>query len=205
MIGILTGDIINSRKIENPKVYLEKLKSEFSESGKQGKDWEIYRGDSFQKMIKDLPLLFEHAVTLKASMKTIEILDVRIAMGLGKINFLSSSISESNGEVFVRAGDCLNRLFKEQINLGISSPWEDIDERLNIMFILASTIMDSWTNRMAQAVFLSLKNQNATQREIGEMMGTRQNAVSELLSRAKFKEISLLNNYFKKEIQNAIG
>jgi hypothetical protein len=205
MIGILTGDIINSRKIDNPQIYLEKLKSEFNESGKQGKDWEIYRGDSFQVMMEDIPLLFEHAVILKAAVKTIDFLDVRVAMGIGEINFRASSISESNGEAFVRSGDCLNRLFKEQVNLGMSSPWENIDEKLNIMFILASPIMDSWTNRMAEAVFLSLKFKNKTQKEIGEMMGTRQNAVSELLSRARFKEISLLNNYFKKEIQNAIG
>lgn len=57
------------------------------------------------------------------------------------------------------------------------------------MLRLASPIMDNWSNRMAQAVFLSLKFKNKTQKEIGGLMETKQNAVSEILKLAKFKEI----------------
>lgn len=117
MIGVLTGDIIKSRRVQNPQIYLEKLKSEFNEIGSQVKYWVIFRGDSFQVLIENFPRLFKHAIRIKAAVKTINLLDVRIAMGIGNISFEASSISESNGGAFINSGDCLNKLINERKTL----------------------------------------------------------------------------------------
>ena len=47
MIGVLTGDIINSRKVP-PQRWLPVLKKTLSFHGKHPSAWEIFRGDSFQ-------------------------------------------------------------------------------------------------------------------------------------------------------------
>ena len=52
MTSILTGDIINSRKVDSDK-WLPMLKSAFNSIGKTPKTWEIFRGDSFQIEIEE--------------------------------------------------------------------------------------------------------------------------------------------------------
>ena len=52
MIAVLTGDIVNS-KSENAEVWLEALKSTLELYGKTPKDWEVFRGDSFQLVVSN--------------------------------------------------------------------------------------------------------------------------------------------------------
>ena len=52
MTSIITGDIINSRAIANPKHWMEPLKKVLSVYGNNPKAWEIYRGDSFQVEVR---------------------------------------------------------------------------------------------------------------------------------------------------------
>lgn len=205
MIGVLTGDIINSRAVESPEIYLKKLKAEFQAIGNYGKDWEIYRGDSFQLRVNKPEELLLEGIKIKSSVKTIDKLDVRIALGVGTINYEAPSISESNGDVFIRSGEVLKKLIEEDLTMGFSSPWNEIDERINLMLKLAVTFMDNWTTRMAEAVYHSLKNPGYTQKEIGALLKIKQNTVSDLLSRARMNEVRQLINYFNKEIGHATG
>ena len=48
MTSVLTGDIIKSRSITNPDIYLTHLKKALSTLASRSDKWEIYRGDSFQ-------------------------------------------------------------------------------------------------------------------------------------------------------------
>ncbi len=205
MVGILTADIINSRAVESPEIYLKKLKAEFQGVGNHGKDWEIYRGDSFQLKVNKPEELLLEGIIIKSSVKTIDKLDVRIAMGIGSISYEGPSISESNGDVFIRSGEVLKKLIDENLSMGLSSPWKEIDEKINLMLKLAVIFMDNWTTRMAEAVYYSLKNPAYTQKEIGTLLKVKQNSVSDLLSRARMNEIKQLINYFTKEIGHATG
>lgn len=205
MIGILTGDIINSRSVNSPDIYLKKLKEEFQGLGNHGQDWEIYRGDSFQLKINKTGDLLHKAIIIKATIKTLEGLDTRIAMGIGDISYEAPSISGSNGDVFIRSGEVLKKLIDENLSLGLSSPWKEIDEKINLMLKLAVIFMDNWTTRMAEAVYYSLKNPAYTQKELGTLLKVKQNTVSDLLSRARMNEIKQLINYFNKEIGHATG
>ena len=47
MIAVITGDVINSRKV-NAEIWLPRLKEYFSKITLDTDKWEIYRGDSFQ-------------------------------------------------------------------------------------------------------------------------------------------------------------
>lgn len=205
MIGILTGDIINSRSVKSPEIYHKKLKDEFQGLGNHGQDWEIYRGDSFQLKINATEDLLHKAVIIKTTIKTIDGLDTRIAMGIGDISYEAQSISESNGDVFIRSGEVLKKLINDDLTLGLSSPWKEIDEKINLMLKLAVIFMDNWTTRMAEAAYYSLKNPRYTQKEIGKILKVKQNTVSDLLSRARISEIRQLINYFNKEIRHATG
>jgi hypothetical protein len=59
--------------------------------------------------------------------KKISTIDVRLAIGIGEKTYSGESISESNGSAFIHSGDKFDVLKKENITLGIKSPWKSFD------------------------------------------------------------------------------
>jgi hypothetical protein len=47
MIAVIKGDIIASRKIQDPEVWMNPLKALLSKWGDSPKDWELVWGDFF--------------------------------------------------------------------------------------------------------------------------------------------------------------
>ena len=101
MEAVITGDIINSRKVD-PSAWISILKELFQKYGTEPKNWEIYRGDSFQLVINAHEAL-EIAILIKSAIKKIDLLDVRMAIGLGEIEYRSERITESNGTAFLNS------------------------------------------------------------------------------------------------------
>ena len=110
MTGIITGDIINSKK-SDPKQWLNALKTILNSYGKSPLTWEIYRGDSFQLEVNP-NLALEACILIKATIKQFENIDVRLAIGIGEKEYHSESITESNGSAFVNSGECFENLKK---------------------------------------------------------------------------------------------
>ena len=52
MIGIITGDIVNSRKLSS-KIWIDGFKQLLNTFGKSPIEWEIFRGDEFQFEVKN--------------------------------------------------------------------------------------------------------------------------------------------------------
>lgn len=112
MTSIITGGIINSRKLLSSQDWLIPLKKVLSTYGKPPKTWEIYRGDIFQIEIKDAEKSFLAAIKIKASVKSVKGLDVRMAIGIGEKTFNVPRITESNGEAFINSGEMFETLKK---------------------------------------------------------------------------------------------
>jgi hypothetical protein len=200
MIGVITGDIINSTKYRDPNIWLIPLKEALGKLESKFNRWEIYRGDSFQIEIKDYFNAFEYALYLKACIKSIKKLDVRIAIGVGEKSFEGDNVTEANGEAFQFSGETLEALKKEKHNLKIKTTNFELDQELNLYFKLVSIVMDNWTANSAEVVKLYLENKNKTQRELAEMIGINQDAVSKRISRAYLEEIMELDLMFREKI-----
>ena len=199
MTSILTGDIINSRK-NTDDLWLKTLKKTLAFFGESPKYWQLYRGDSFQLEIKDSQNAFLSALKLKSVIKMIDDVDVRIGIGIGKKEFDTDKITESNGEAFINSGFAFDNYLKKQ-NLAIKTPWLEIDKELNIAFDLALLIMDNWTVNSAEVFKTSLENETATQKEIAAILGITQGRVSERQKRAGFEQIMKLEKHFRELIQ----
>jgi len=204
MISVITGDIINSTKYDDPNVWLIPLKEALGKLESKFNRWEIYRGDSFQIEIKDYFNSFEYAVYLKACIKSIKNLDVRLAIGIGEKSFEGNNVTEANGEAFQFSGETLETLKKEKHNLKIKTTNFELDQELNLYFKLASIAMDNWTTNSAEVVKLYLENQNKskTQKELAEMIGINQDAVSKRMKRAYLDEIMELDLMFREKIMS---
>lgn len=203
MISILTGDIIKSRKNQNV-IWLETLKDVLNTFGGSPKFWQIYRGDSFQLKIENSEKVFYAILKIKSHLKSTINMDVRIGIGIGEKEFKADKITESNGEAFINSGFAFDNYLKKQ-NLAIKTPWQELDEELNIAFDLALLTIDSWTKNSAEVFKLSLESENITQKEIAEILGITQGSVSERQKRAGFEQIMKLEKRFRKLITQKIA
>jgi len=202
--SIITGDIIQSRKISNSQ-WLPKLKKALSLEGKSPATWQIYRGDSFQVEVKDPSKAFLSALRIKATVKTIKNLDVRMAIGIGEKRFESKNIAESDGEAFVRSGEKFETLKKEKQTLAIKTPWPDFDQEMNICFRLASILMDNWTKNSAELIQILISHQNLTQKALAKRLGISQPSVSERYNRSHYGEILALEGLYREKVNKLIS
>jgi hypothetical protein len=184
MIAIITGDIINSAQHPS-KEWVTLLKDYFSRFGEAPLFWEIYRGDEFQlKVNRDNAL--KTAIQIKALVRSIKGLDVRMGIGIGLETFVGSGVSESNGPAYQRSGRNFETLKDNKVNLSIATGNAFQDQTLNLMLHLALDFMDHWTAVSAEIVALVLDHTEASQKEVAQKLGIKQSAVSQRLKRARY-------------------
>jgi predicted XRE-type DNA-binding protein len=201
MVSIITGDIINSRKID-PTQWMVPLKKILNAQGKEPKTWEIFRGDHFQLEVNPPEESLLVAIKIKANIKSIKGIDVRMAIGIGDKTYNAQKISESNGTAFIHSGESFEKL-KDQ-TMSIKTPWPEVDEEMDLAISLALMTMDSWTPAGAEIVKMHLDYPKANQKELAEILNISQGSVSERLKRAGWEQIQKLEARFRQVINNQI-
>ncbi|WP_296385092.1 transcriptional regulator [Winogradskyella sp.] len=200
MTSVITGDIIKSRSVSDQDLWLKELKYALSMLSSDKSYYEIYRGDSFQFEYREYYASFKAAVYIKACIKSIKGLDVRMSIGIGEKSHTGETVSESNGEAFIFSGETFETLKKEKKNLKIKTKHFELDKELNLYFKLALIAMDNWTVNSAEIVKLSLENPNMIQSELAKLIGISQDAVSKRQKRAYLDEILELDLLYRHKI-----
>lgn len=199
MIAIITGDIINSEE-HHASEWIDILKKYFSRFGPSPMNWEIYRGDEFQLKITQENAL-RTAIQIKAILKSIKDLDVRMGIGIGLETYIGSGVSESNGPAYQRSGRKLESIKDGKVNLSIATGDEFYDRTLNLMLQLALDFMDHWSVVSAEIMALVLDNPKASQKEVAKKLGIKQSAVSQRLKRARLDLVLDLLEYYDQVIK----
>jgi hypothetical protein len=199
MIGIITGDIVNSRKLSS-EIWIDDFKKLLNNFGKNPVEWDIYRGDEFQLEVKNPEDALIIALRIKSYFKTLK-LDVRMSLGFGDMTYNAEKISESNGSAFSRSGEVFETLKKQKINLAINSGNDTFDAEINLMLRLSLTFMDNWLAQSAEFVLTAIENPTLSQEEIGVKLGINQAAVSRRRKRAQFDLMMEMENYFRNKIK----
>ena len=199
MIAIITGDIVNSRKLSS-KIWIDGLKKLLNTFGKNPIEWDIYRGDEFQLEVKNPEDALVVALQIKSYFKSIK-MDVRMSIGLGDMTYKAKKISESNGTAFSRSGEVFETLKKQKINLAINSGNEAFDDEINLMLRLSLTFMDNWFIQSAEFVLTAIENPSLSQEEIGVKLGINQAAVSRRRKRAQFDLVMEVEKYFRNKVK----
>lgn len=198
MKAIITGDIINSRE-GNVLQWLESLKTVLQKYGKEPKQWEIYRGDSFQLVIPPQDALLV-AFHIKACIKQTKNYDVRIGLGLGEETYSAQKITESNGEAYVNSGECFENLKKQ--TLAIRSNNSEFDNTINLMLSIILLTANNWSNTVAEAIKTSIEHPNKYQKETAKLLKKSQSSISEALKRGGYEEISKINKFYQTQLSN---
>lgn len=196
MVGIITADIQNSRHGQAAE-WLPLLKQVLSQYGQSPAQWEIFRGDSFQLMISPSQSL-KASLHIKAGIKLIKNLDVKMAIGIGEKEYTAEKITESNGPAFIRSGECFETLKKQ--NLGINTPDGELNEVMNLLLSLALLSMNTWSPVVAAVVKTAMENPEKNQKELAQLLGKSQSSISEALSRGGFDQVMQMNEFFQKQL-----
>ncbi|MEN8139302.1 MAG: SatD family protein [Bacteroidota bacterium] len=203
MIAVITGDIINSRKVDDASIWLNELKNVFNLYGSKPADWEIYRGDSFQ--IKTTPgQALKLAFHIKATIKQFKPLDVRMGIGIGEVSFVSDKITESNGEAFINSGESFDSLDKIT-TVQIKAPWnKEFNTLFSLTLSLAMINIDNWTPASSEVVKASIENPDLKQGELAELLSKKQSDISKGLKRADFSIVNDLINHFPEIVKQEL-
>lgn len=215
VIGVITGDITNSKKISKRPELASILQDGFATINKRilkntGK-FEIYRGDSFQGLIKDPSKSLLTAILLRARLRQWEVAgasvgklpDARIGIGIGAISFNGKKVVESDGEAFQYSGMLLDKMKKSEQALSVQTPWQEINEELRVSTRLADAIISKWTAPSAEAAFYYL-TEGKTQEKISKKIGISQPAIHKRLTLANVEAIEIYLNRFEKLVNTAI-
>ncbi len=203
MKAVITADIIQSSKM-SPDNWMDALKKVLKKFGKQGKEWEIYRGDEIQLLLNHAEESFWAAMIIKTEIRKNDF-DARISIGLGEMDFAGANIKESNGTAFVHSGRNLE-LLKNSKNqsLSIKSDFENFDENFNLIFKLMENQFEKWKISTANSLSNYFDHKNLSQTQIAEKLGITQGAFSRALKRGGLDNILETDQYFRKKIKELL-
>ena len=190
LFAVITGDVYKSSRFsgENRTRLLEAMKNAFNNIDRVlGKNlitlpFEIYRGDSFQGVIAPVEHSLKVAILIRATIRghfrtTLKDLpDARIAIGIGNIDYFPDShTGEGDGEAYRNSGPVLDKMNKHSRMIMIKTPFNEINEELNVECAFLDTVIAKWSPEQALTVIESMNNK--TQEEMAELFNISQPAV----------------------------
>ncbi len=213
LYAVLTGDIVDFSKY-SPRQRSRMpdiLQSSYDQTQNQFRESllsniEIFRGDSWQFIIKNAKNSFRIALYYRAlfiSQMESTIADTRISIGIGTVDYLpTENIITGDGEAFRQSGvglDTMPRNLRMQICTPINKKSPEVNQ-INVIVQLVDTLARQWTPRQAFMVCGAISG--LTQEKIGgEWVKEKisQQAVAQHLERAGWNAISASIQYYEEE------
>lgn len=184
---------MRSRQLE-PAVWLPALKEVLGCYGNSPRDWEIFRGDSFQLRVSP-ERAFLAMLHLKAGIRRYPGMDLRLGMGTGSMTYDAPRVTESNGPAFHHSGKAFASL-KRRV-MGFQSDDQEFDDSFNIMLDLCQLVVDRWTPLVSLVIMTALTNPESNQVAISKILHRSQSSISEALQRGGYEELMAVNGYFE--------
>ena len=199
--AVITADMVNSTFFTREKTteWLTEMIDLLREN--PAFDWvlkpEIYRGDSFQGVLKNPNEAMYAAILARASMRThAKNTDLRVAIGIGKAEQLTDRAGTSDGEAFRLSGHLADNIRKQKARIGIALPTPS--EPLHATLDLLETLIENWTTSQSEVIVALLLKKNINQ--ISEQLGISQPAASQRVASSKWWAIENFLATFPKHL-----
>jgi hypothetical protein len=215
--AIITGDIINSSLL--PKRIRGKLYPHLDAFIKSlGKDitGEVNHGDWFRVILNNPAVALRTALNIKCYMKGMTAqhlspsvkrnsdasfkIDARIAIGIGKVDFINSRLGTSDGEAFQLSGRTLDRIKSSHHTLAAASSNAAINDELNVLLILLDAVFLKITPQQCQVIRRKLNGMKET--DIAAELKIIQSAVNQRSTAGSWHAIEAAVNRFETIIKN---
>jgi len=188
IFAVLTGDLVGSSRFkseEQRNEVLSVLKDSFDKIEPPdiiASRFTIHRGDSFQGVLRSPEEAIKAAIIIRANLISKSFgkksrLDARIAIGVGKIDYLrDDQVGEGEGEAFRNSGLELDKM-KSERHVTVKTPWDEINEELQTDCALLDALINRWTKEQAEVIIYHI--QGWKQEDIAKKLNTSQSAVSQ--------------------------
>jgi len=190
-IAVLTGDVIDSRKVRDRQRLYRVLDDTLASLAKrQGGRIGRFRGDGFQLALPHS----RHAMTSAIALRTALIehsepeqrWDARIAVAVGPAEWRDDlRVAEADDEPFVVSGRHLDALSESADRLALTLLDEPDDGSLALLLRYLDDLVASWSHYSAEVVQLSLERE-LSQQAMAERLGIRQPSVHKRLRAARW-------------------
>lgn len=189
--AIITGDIVDSTKLSMAErnIMLSTI-DKIHELLSPAIDikMEIFRGDSFQIGISNAKDSIRAALAIRAHLRSHRfeaaktILDARIAIGIGTLDYESETLSTSDGEAYRLSGRLLDTMDKARLK--VCTPWHNANEELQLATAFADDIVSSWTQNQSKIILSSLLT-SKSHFELSQELGISRQMVDKSLRASK--------------------
>lgn len=208
--AVLTGDIIDSSllTLKQRKHVLEQIERILQELAQAfAMKYELFRGDSFQIVMEECASALRVALLLRAKLRALkmpdssQVVDARLSVGLGQVEYPHEQVVISDGEAFRLSGRAFEELGKR--TLVVLTPWRQLNEELALSTAFVDEIIMKWSSAQAEVMGLRLNSEH-TQKELAEQLERSPQTISRLLQSADEKNISAYIKRFEKLIQDQL-
>lgn len=215
--AVVTGDLVGSSAVahNDRSRLIETLNAAFQSltelprlpSDFVASEFEIYRGDSFQGVLKYPELALRALVALRATLRSRNgtsresLWDARLAVGIGDISYFSGKTAEGDGEAFRRSGPLLDQL-KGDRRTAVLTPWQEVNDELSVECALFDTIANRWSSHQSEVILLS--QQGFTQQSIADKLGITQGAVNHRLKAGNWSAVEIFIDRFESLIRKQL-
>lgn len=207
LYSVITGDIVKSSKLslDKHKLLVKVMRNCSKEISKIFPDSlkyqpELFRGDSWQVLIKKPELALSIALFYRAYLRAkmlLSSIDARMAISIGTVDFIESSFGV--GDAYKISGKALDKKGKRKIKFV-----SDILPNSNAIDLLIHNtdfISARWTSKQCKIVLFALQNKD--QKAIASKLRITQQAVSKQIDVAGWMIVSDNVDYFKNVVLNA--
>ena len=187
--------------------------------------FEMFRGDSLQCVISNKENVLRVALMIRAWMKSYSPLktetkqmqyqaigklktkgyfsgqqDIRLAIGIGKVDFLKNKLSDSDGEAFHLSGQGLDSLKDTSYRMIVQTTDKKFNETIEAVMPLLDAVLEKWTSNQAEIILYKLKDYKEEQ--IALQIGISQSAVNQRTKTSQWSAIEKLVVWFEKTIKD---
>ena len=154
IVAVLTADMVKSSlmDVRFKQQLLQVEVKNFLEQHTRLVDYQVYRGDEIQFTIANP----EDALLVASLLRTFiitrtpdeqrykRLLDVRIAIGIGK----TSELAEHDGEAYILSGHLMDKIGKQRVS--VVTACKEINEVLSLHAMTVDAIINKWSKRQAE-------------------------------------------------------
>ena len=206
LYSVITGDIVKSSKLPLDKHKLlvkvmrncsKEISNIFPDSLKYKP--ELFRGDSWQVLIKKPELALSIALFYRAYLRAkmqLSSIDARMAISIGTVDFIESSFGV--GDAYKISGKALDKKGKRKIKF-VSDILPN-SEVIDLLIQNTDFISARWTSKQCKIVLLALQNRD--QKTIASRLRISQQAVSKQIDASGWMIVYDNVAYFKNVILN---
>lgn len=209
MIAVLTGDIVNSTKLNEAEYQLvterindccELLKQKFNAK------WELYRGDGFQVSVPHPEKAMLCAMLLKTCLRQMfsegSPVDMTLSIGFGNQTVHSEKLGTSFGSAFVLSGQGLDNSPKGNLTIHMGDEFGILSDALTITTRFISHSLSLLSQKQAEVLYYYLLLSYPEQQVIAAKLSTSRQNVSKHLSRAGAELIKDYLLYFEEQLES---